>query len=381
MNKDVQMWISNKIKQYAQYGKDINKFNITSYLNALQKFCDFYKCYNPSDLLQEDADTRNKRLMDYLYYLLRNNTNEASVKNAYQSRIRSFYSDRGAPITIGLKSLKSGINKNEIILDKYTIKRIQVRLERPEYRLILKLQTLLGLRISDVLDELTSGKYIIEKYKDHYFIRNFTTAKENVRINYLFFPRELTTLFQSIYGKDLTQLDLRKILMTNRKEQPSRIKKYDYLRRIKIITEKLGIEKNIKTHSFRKYFSSQIRRCTDVSIEFKEHLMGHELHNLGRAYNQNLSDIHWFYNTWRKIEKYICIDTEIYDETNLEINRLKEENIKLKKKIKTLLKNNIRLEKKIANLNLRLKFLDKIIEKIYERMDIDSFLRKSYLEE
>ena len=370
-NQDVQKWISHKIEQYIQNGKDAKKFNITGYLNTLRKYCDFYECYNPSELKKEDIDTRNKRLMDYLYHLLRNNTNEASAKNAYQSYIKSFYSDRGAPISSGLKSLKSGINHNEIILDKDTIKRIQVRLERPEYRLILKLQTLLGLRISDILDELTSGKYIIEKYQDRYFIRYFNTTKENVKIFYLFFPKELTILFQSIYGIDLTQLDLRTILKTSRKEKPSKIKKYDYLRRIKKIAEKLGIKKNVKTHSFRKFFSSQIRRGPNVDIEFKEHLMGHESQNLSQAYNQNFRDINWFYKNWKKIEQFICIDGEIFDETNQEIFKLKEENIKLNEKIEMVLKNNIRLEKKLAKLKLKLKYLDpdKIVERIWKRIN------------
>jgi hypothetical protein len=51
-------------------------------------------------------------------------------------------------------------------------------------------------------------------------------------------------------------LDLTKILKTNR---GTSIKKLDFLGRLKDVVKDIGIEENIKTHSFRKYFSSQVR--------------------------------------------------------------------------------------------------------------------------
>ena len=78
-----------------------------------------------------------------------------------------------------------------------------------------KFQTLLGLRINDLLEELTSGKYEIEKYKDRYFIRNFLTQKEQVILNFLIIPKELEILIKSVMNiDDLTQLDLRKLFLT-----------------------------------------------------------------------------------------------------------------------------------------------------------------------
>ena len=99
--------------------------------------------------------------------------------------------------------------------------------------------------------------------------------------------------------------------------------------------------------------------------------MGHESQNLSQAYNQNFRDINWFYKNWKKIEQFICIDGEIFDETNQEIFKLKEENIKLNEKIEMVLKNNIRLEKKLVKLKLKLKYLDpdKIVERIWKRIN------------
>ena len=107
--------------------------------------------------------------------------------------------------------------------------------------------------------------------------------KEGVKINYLFFPTELSNLIESIGG----------IKLVTKSGNP--IKSYDVLERIKSIVEEMGLEGNIKTHSFRKYFSSQVRKCREVDIEFKEHLMGHKGQNLSRSYNNNLKDIEWFY--------------------------------------------------------------------------------------
>ena len=344
-NENVRKWLENKLDRYTRNGKDGKNFQVTSYLTPFQKYCNYYKVENPSDLLKENIDDRNKRLVNYLRDLIKAGENEASVRNAYQSRIKSFYSARGSPISDGLETLSSGINKNEIILDKEQIQLIQAKLERAEYRFILKCQALLGLRISDVLNELTTSKngeakYKIEKYSNHFHVKNFWTKKENVIINFLFFPKELTTLLQSIHNiSDLRKLDLRDILLTRRK---TRINKYDYLARIKDICNELGIEENIKTHSFRKYFSNQIsstnllkyndKMGADLEGIFKEHLMGHKGKNLSESYKQKLKRIKWFYENWKPLEQSICIDCEIYDNTSKEILNLKDKYDKLVEK-------------------------------------------------
>jgi uncharacterized coiled-coil protein SlyX len=168
-----------------------------------------------------------------------------------------------------------------------------------------------------------------------------------VVINYLFFPKELTILFQSIYNAELTQIDLTNILNTNR---GTRINKKDYLERIKNIGEELGISQNIKTHSFRKYFSSQIRRLRDLDMEFKEHLMGHKGQNLSQSYNNNLRDVEWYYNQWCKIENAICIECEIVDKTNKEIADLRVKLAKKDDQIEYLSKKMARLEVNVDKL-------------------------------
>jgi len=111
----------------------------------------------------------------------------------------------------------------------------------------------------------------------------------------------------------------------------------NFLERAKNIINDMGITENLKAHSFRKHFSSQIRD-SNLDREFTEHLMGHKGQNLTESYNQNLMDINWFYRKWLKAEILICIDCEIIDKTNEEINELKEQMIKKEQQIDLLLK-------------------------------------------
>ncbi|MBD3216331.1 MAG: tyrosine-type recombinase/integrase, partial [Candidatus Lokiarchaeota archaeon] len=175
-----------------------------------------------------------------------------------------------------------------------------------QYRLLLKFVALTGLRIGDVLDDITSGKYRLYKYKEHYYIKNFTTHKYQVEIKYLFLPTELTTMIQSIYPQDLKNLDLTKLFLTRNN---TRIKEKDFLERLKKISEEIGIDGNAKIHDLRKYFRGQIGKCKAVTKEFKEHLTGHKI-KLSQYLNK-LKDINYFYSQWLKIEELICIDCEI----------------------------------------------------------------------
>jgi len=379
-NEDVLAWLRDKLDKFSNSGKDKTKFSITTYVNQLQSYCLYNQVNNPTELLKEEIDIRNLRLKKYLNFLLLAKSEEelkkikeigfnkkpsdVSVRNMIQSRIKSFYSNRGANISYGIETAKSGKNENEINLTgdygKEIIKKIKTKLESPEFRLVVQLQTQLGLRIDDVLNELPSGDYKIEKYGDHYFIKNFRTQKIGVVINYLFFTRELSELFQSIYNfDDLTKLDLTTILKTNR---DTRIDQNSFLQRIKEVFNELGINGNIKTHSFRKYFSSQVRNCKKLDDEFKEHLMGHAEFNLSQAYNNNLRDIEWFYHNWKYIETIICVDCIVYDNTNKDIIKLKEENLKLKEQVELALKGKLELEKEMTSLKEMVSNLAKKLE-------------------
>lgn len=375
-NKDVLSWIKNKINKYTNKGKEENKFSLTSYVNALQIYCNYNKVENPSDLLTEEIDKRNGRVKRYLMFLMnakseeeiqeiikigfKKKPSEVSVRNLVQSRIKSFYSDRGSSVSFGLDTAKSGQNKHEIYLTRSIIKKIKAKFESPEYRLICKFQTQLGLRISDVLEGLTSGKYLIERFKEHYFIRNFRTQKMGIVINYMFLTEELTSLIQSIYGaEDLTQLDLTTIMKT---KKGTTISKTDYLNRMKIVAKDIGITGNVKTHSFRKYFSSQVRKCKEVDDEFKEHLMGHSSYNLSQSYNNNLKDIEWVYEEWSKLETLICVDCIVYDRTSKEI-------INLKAQYKELIKKNIKKDKENLNLKEQVDKLTKAYESMGEKFE------------
>lgn len=390
-NNDVFRWIITKMNKFAQkINKEPKDFKITSYLNALQQYCNYNKVSNPSELLKENIDKRNKRVVDYLVYLIKvEKRNEVSVKNAYQSRIKSFYSARGSPITDGLETEDNGINENEINLDRDKIQAILNMINNSNYKLASKIQALLGLRIGDVLKELPKCKIL--KHSEHYYIKDFLTIKENVKIKYLFFPNELTKLLQAIFSiENLRELDLSSNFLKTRKGKM--ILQGEYLRKLKNIVEGIkpkddkkakrigGLYPNevIRTHSFRKYFLTQISRVnltkirndigSDVESNFKEHLLGHKVHYSTTVYNQILNDINQFYELWKPLEASLCIDCEIVNTTNKDIEKhnkeileLKERNVNLEEQIKTVLKDNLEIKRILA----------KILDKKTEILDLD----------
>jgi len=365
-NEDVKKWIESKIRKFSKKGKNPKKFSITGYLNELNKYCKFYKCENPTDLLEEHIDDRNERLMNYLTEMIKLGKNEVSVVNNWQARIKGFYSARGSPITEGIESFSAGLNKDEMIFERDDLKLFIAKLHRPEYRLLMKTQALLGLRVDDVLEELTSGKYKIEKYKKHYFVRRFVSQKWNVIINFMFLPSELTTLMQSVYNTDLTKLDLTTLFQT---KKGTRIKQYDYLDRIKAIGKELGITQNVKTHCVRKYFDSSLEDTKDVKEWFKEHLMGHKAKDLSESYNTKLRKIDYFYEKWLNVEKSICIDCEIYDATNEQIVELTKEMANKEEQIKILVKQNLKFEKQMGLITELLKVYKPILTDNTEHYD------------
>lgn len=385
-NEDVYKWITTKMNKYARSGKNPSKFKMTNYLDALQNYCEYYNIENPSELLDENIDERNNRLLNYLGELIRSGRNQASVRNNYQSRIKSFYSARGSALSDGLPTLDEGINKNEIILEKNTIRLIQNKLERAEYNLILKFEALCGLRIGDILDELTTNKngkakYNLRKFNNHYYIDKFWTRKEDIIINFLFFPTELSNLLRATYNiRDLEKLDLRNILKTR---NGTRINKYDFIERVKKIAKELAIKENIKNHSFRKYFSNEISSVNllnfnvkigaDFENKFKEHLMAHKLRDLSNTYKQRLKDINQFYELWKPIERVICIDCEIIDETNEKVKEINKKYDNLQEKFDSLIESDNQKDKEIQELKDKLANMkadyDKKLEEIEKNME------------
>ena len=398
-NKDVLSWIRDKIDKFTDEGKDAKKFSITMYLNALQQYCNYNEVNNPSKLLEETkVDMRNSRVKKYLQFLLKypkekseelakigfreikknkkltgkaKKPSNATIRNNIQAKIKSFYSNRGFPISYNLKSVKSGANKNELTLTKNIIKKIQSKLESANYRLICKFESQTGLRINDVLEELTNGNYGIENHQKHYFIRNFETQKEKVIINFLFFTKELTELIQSITAiDDLTKLDLKTLFLTRKN---TRINKSDYLRRLKEIIKELGIDGNMKTHAFRKYFTDTIDNLEEKDDKFNKHLEGREPDYRDAVYIRSLKNIGKSYKKWLKIEKEICIDCIVYDDTykdtkrhSKEILDLKEQIIKLKDQNDDMLRERSEFKEKIEKMEKAIIRVNEILPNLIE---------------
>ncbi|KKM58308.1 hypothetical protein LCGC14_1549610 [marine sediment metagenome] len=375
-DKSILAWIRDKIDKYTDEGKKAENFTISAYLNGLSQYCKHNKVENPSELLKEELDNRNLRVKNYLQFLLTykkeksdylealgfrsgKRPSNVTIRNNIQAKIKSFYSNRGVPITYNLKSVKQGANINEITLTKDIIKKLQSKLESANYRLICKFESQTGLRINDVVVEMTNGKYVIEKYQEHYFIRNFKTQKENVVINFLFFTKELAEMVQSVNAiDDLTKLDLTKLFLTRKN---TRINKADYLRRLKEIIKALGIEGNIKTHGLRKYYNSKLAKNRKLLDDDRilTHWEGREAPYTDQIYSRHIKDIDFYYTEWKKMEEFICIDCIVYDKTNVEVLEHKEKIVKLNNQIDILLKNKIETTEKLERLmGLEKKILD-----------------------
>lgn len=382
-NSDVLSWIRDKIDKYTDEGKEANKFSITTYLKPLQQYCLYNEVDNPSKLLEEKIDKRNSRVKKYLNFLIKVEENDeklkelgfskkpgdVSIRNFIQSRIKSFYSNRGANISFSMKTRKSGANKEELTLDKDTIRQIQNKLESIQYRLICKFETQEGMRIGDVLDELTGGKYKLELHKNHYFIRKFETQKEKVIINYLFFTQELSELLQSTYPGDLKELNLKELFKTRK---GNRINKNDYLARLKEIVKELNIGENIKTHAFRKYFTSQISQRDYVDENFNKHIEGREPDYREDVYLRHFNDINWFYEKWLIIEKKVCVDCIIVNKTSKKVLDLEQTVMEKDKQIKILLEVKIETEKKLKEQEEELKAQSTEFSNIKESFKIKS---------
>ena len=383
-NKDVFKWITTKMRKFARKSnKNPKDFKITSYLKPLQEYCDYNKVDNPSDLLKENIDDRNKRLVDYLVYLINDKgLNEVSVKNAYQSRIKSFYSARGSPITDGLETEDNGKNINEMNLNREKIRAILNMINNSNYKLASKLQSLLGFRIGDVLKEFP--KYKILKYLEHYYIKDFLTIKENIKIKYVFFPKELIKLLQAIFSiEDLTKLDLNADFLKTRNGKM--ILASEYLRKLKSVASKLYPNESMRTHSFRKYFATQISRInltkirsdigSDVESNFKEHLLGHKVHYSSKVYNQIINDIHQFYELWKPLEASLCIDLEIVNTPNKDILDMREQIIKLEKENKAIHEERTKFKEKINKLEESINKVNEILPNLIES---NNFFKNQY---
>ena len=114
-SEDVMLWIKSKIFRFMAKGKDSSKFNVGNYVTALMKYIEFHNT-SIDELLQDDLDQHNMRLLKFLNAMIKKGENPVSVLNNYQSRIKNFFKSRGKRITEGLETKSSGVNRNELIL-------------------------------------------------------------------------------------------------------------------------------------------------------------------------------------------------------------------------------------------------------------------------
>lgn len=398
-DKNALFYFAKKQNKFTMEGKEARKFQMGSYIKYLDQYCRFNKC-TPTDLLKEiNVNDRDKRLQNYLVNFLLNEATSlkelkklgfqkkpsvVSIKNQIQGKIKGFYSSSGLNISFSIETEKSG-KKEEVYLDRETIKIIQNKLESFSFRLINKLETQLGLRINDILIELVKkidgkSKYTIKKYKNHYYIKNFRTHKGNIIINYLFFSKELKILIKSEYpNQDLTQIELFKLIKS--RKMPKRIRdennkwiyvldekgdkmysknttSYDnYRKRLNSIGKSLKFTKNLTNQAFRIFFETKLNTLQDD--RFKMQIMGIKPYYTDTIYDQNLKNIEWYYKKWLEVEKVVAIDTEIIDNTSEEMKEIRIQNLELKKELKTQ-------KEQIESMKKKLNFLLNTTKKLPE---------------
>jgi site-specific recombinase XerD len=382
-SEEIKQWIIAKAKQFERNGKgskSASDFQASSYLNQFQKFCDAKQINDIKELFTLDVAHRNELVMSYLSDLLKKpDINEVSIVNDTQSKIKSFFSYHKIDVTDQMECFKRGKNENELMItDKESLRLFKARLSG-NYLLIFEMETNTGLRIKDVLEELTrevdgEPKYHFKKYQNHFYIPDFLTTKESVFINFLFITTECEKIWLSVYGKDcendLTKLDLRTIFMN--RLGTNRITASDYLDRLKDIAKEIGIEENIKTHELRKFYTSTVENIDLGNVvsasELKEHLIGHKPKGL-TTYSTYLNNIDWVYKLWLKIEPKVSIDVVdrtdmMVKEANEEIIKLKEDKLRKDEQIELLIKANMNIKE---NLEKKDTILDQLL-KDYEEL-------------
>ena len=145
----------------------------------------------------------------------------------------------------------------------------------------------------------------------------------------------------------------------------TRIDQADYLRRLKDIVKELGIEGNMKTHCFRKYFTDTLDNVENKDEKFNKHLEGREPDYREAVYIRSLKSIKIFYNKWNNTEQEVCIDCIVYDKTNIKIKNIEAQ-------YKEMVKQNIEKDKEITKLKeLGNKFseMDKNMDKVLEEFN------------
>ena len=100
----------------------------------------------------------------------------------------------------------------------------------------------------------------------------------------------------------------------------------------------------MKTHAMRKYFESRI---LDANVEgrFRTQIVGAKPNYRDSVYDNNLKNISWVYKKWLDVEKAVCVDCIIVDNTSEEVKVLKQENFELRNDIINMKKQNLDIQK------------------------------------
>jgi hypothetical protein len=390
-DESIQKFMEWRVKNFTEKGNNPQKFKpyLQHILQVMTDYC-FYNdvTANPSDLLNEDNDDRNDRLDDYIEALkggwtppqeIKHSKNikkksEVSIYNTHVGIIRGYYKCHGLPITTYMKNV-TGKNENEAILDRDDVVYLVKNATNPEYRLLIKFQCMLGLRISDVLNHMTSNNpqdtnkplYKLEKHKNHFFIRDFITQKYKIKINFLFFPSELIEDIRKVYGykEEMEDFDLRTLFDSKCKkegEPQQKIKRQNLLKRFKALGDE-EIEGNLKTHCFRKYFEGIVRNTSldlppKADTEFKTHLEGHHLDPVVYTYNQELRNLQAYYDLWLKIEPRLVIEHEIHfvEHTSETVVQLTKDKAKMENQMSAMM---TMMEQQEEQLHQQQEFIEK----------------------
>ena len=377
-NPLVSDWITSKIiSNTSGTTKKLTKTTISSKRNIVKQFQD-YVIYNEiafenvEKLLKESQLERNNRVSIYIDYLMKlGKLENSTIVNSIQGSIMSWYSFNGKRISDYKETYKSGTSdKDELILTNDDVRNIVEGLNT-QYQIAVMFMYGCGFRISDVLLELPSSKpnsikakYRFKKFKDHYYIKNFTTYKRQVQINYVFIPTELENTLKGTFGlDDLTKLDFTKLFMNRSAKNPKRIEsksvreaiekralKLDIIHKVDAFNTDGTLKKNNATkepektfdlkfgnHTFRKFFTTKAR---DPELLFPEwlsnHYEGHANKDLTDSYQTKLKEINFMYAKWLLLQNEVVVRQPIIDRTSAEVKEVRLENEVLKEKVSSM---------------------------------------------
>ncbi len=344
-------WLTAKQLQYAKAGlKNADDFQAKAYCYWLNIYFTHEEVTSVDDinlLLAEDGKHRNTRFEQFMndvrsrpeLFKKGKVPSNKTLSTITMGVIRSFYKYHGSPITISTPSSPSS-NYGDVTFTDVMLRDILRSLPSPKHRLIFKMLAMTGLRPSDVLHTIKQTR--IEKYRDHYFVRNLCTKKRAIPVPFVFFPAELANDLMRYHNvKDLRDVKTSDLFNVTSKYADDVIGSA-----VVTASSKCGIDGRVHLTLLRRYFQARVNKVWD--IRFTEMVIGHKI--TVYLFESWHNDIDGYYEEWKKAEHLLCFDSV---SPSNEITKLEHEIAKMKSE-------NAELKENLHAIQMRLFLLDRL---------------------